>query len=122
MQEEIHKNCMRPSLVPAPVLRLIVRDARGDRSCGAKLGCMQLLRISPCIRCKYTFFYERAQIGQRRTKFKEQTKIVMYTGQRSNLGATAFLLIHRRFHCLWRQTSNVGGSSKFSLCSSANAQ
>src|SRR5689334_5239638 len=35
---------------------------------------------------------------------QEPTKIVMYAGQRLNLAATAFLLIHHRFHCLWRQT------------------
>jgi hypothetical protein len=57
-----------------------------------------------------------------KTKIKEQTKIVMYSGQKSNLGTTAFLLINRRFHCFWRETDNVGGSSKFSLCSFANAQ
>jgi hypothetical protein len=83
---------------------------------------MQLFRTSPCLRCNYTIFYEWTQIGQRRTKSKEQTKVVMYSGQKSNLGTTAFLLIHRRFHCLWRETGNVGGSSKFSLCSFANAQ
>jgi hypothetical protein len=46
----------------------------------------------------------------------------MYTGLRPNLDATAFLLIHCRFHCLWHQTGNVGGPSKFSLCSFVNAQ
>src|ERR1700724_2863247 len=98
---------------------MIRRLQHATTNAGAKLGCMPLLRTSPCLRCIYTVFMSGQQIGQRRTKIKEQTKIVMYTGQRSNLGATAFLLIHRRFHCLWRQTSNVGGSSKLSLCSSA---
>jgi hypothetical protein len=39
--------------------------------------------------------------------------MMIYAGQSLNLGAAAFLLIHRRFHRLCRQTGNVGGSRRF---------
>ena len=39
--------------------------------------------------------------------------MVIYVGQRLNLGATAFLLIHRRFHRLCHQTGKLGGSRSF---------
>jgi hypothetical protein len=45
---------------------------------------------------------------------KQATKIVVNGEPGLNLAAKAFLLIHRRFHCLRRQIGSVSGSLRFS--------
>jgi hypothetical protein len=52
---------------------------------------------------------------------KEATKIVVHGEQGLNPATKAFLLIHRRFHCLPRQVGNARGFFEVSLRSFANA-